>query len=143
MKRTIIIGLTGLILVATLVDAKVYRWLDEDGKVVFSQNPPPKSIKGEEITVDAPPPATAPREKAADTVKKSDKTAKQSQGNPALDVDLRKKYCKTGRKNFDLLENSAPEMGFVTEDNKLIKFSMEEKAQKIREAQAVIKAYCD
>jgi hypothetical protein len=144
-KRTIIIGFAGLILAGAVAEAKVYRWVDEDGKVVFSQTPPPESIQGEEIKVDAPPPATAPEKENAETDvgKKTDKTGKNARGNPALDDELRQKYCETGKKNLDLLENSAPDMGFVTEDNKLLKFSPEEKALKIREAQAVIKAYCD
>jgi len=141
-KRTIILGFAGLILAAAVVDAKVYRWVDENGKVVFSQTPPPESIQGEEITVDAPPPATAPKEEKSEAA--AEKTAeKNPPGNPALDAELRKKYCETGKKNLELLENSGPEMGFVTEDNTLMKFSPEEKAVKIKEAKAVIKAYCD
>ncbi len=136
-KRTIIAGLAGLAVLAGLAEAKVYRWVDESGKVVFSQMPPPEHIKAEEVQVNAPPPATPVEEKMEDGVDEKVK------GNPALDPALRKEYCKKGRQNLKVLENAEPGMGFVTEDNKLVKFTPEEKALKIKEAQAVIKAYCD
>jgi len=138
-KRIIITGLVAVLLVG-LADAKVYRWVDEDGKVVFSQNPPPESIKGEEIQVNAPSPASSSARKPEDT---AEKVSEKEKGNPALDAKLRKEYCEKGKKNLEVLENAGPDMGFVTEDNKLVKFTPEEKATKIKEAQAVIKAYCD
>lgn len=140
-KRTIVAGLVGLMVLGGLAQAKVYRWVDETGKVVYSQSPPPESIKGEEIQVDAPPPATASEPKKEDAA--VEEISEKEKGNPALDAKLRKEYCEKGRKNLDVLENTGPDMGFVTEDNKLVKFTPEEKALKIKEAQAVIKAYCD
>ncbi|WP_456405354.1 DUF4124 domain-containing protein [Thiolapillus sp.] len=140
MKRTVVVGLTALLLVG-LADAKVYKWVDEDGKVVFSQNPPPESIKAEEIQVNAPPPASASEKKSEEKAVES--VDEKSKGNPALDAQLRKESCEKGKKNLEVLENAGPDMGFVTEDNKLVKFTPEEKARKIKEAQAAIKAYCD
>ncbi|WP_457668180.1 DUF4124 domain-containing protein [Thiolapillus sp.] len=141
MKRTIFVGLAVLVVLGGLVEAKVYRWVDETGKTVYSQSPPPENIKGEEIQVSAPPPATAPEKDAGEqAVKPVDEKIK---GNPALDPQLRKEYCEKGKKNLEVLENAGPDMGFVTEDNKLVKFTPAEKATKIKEAQAVVKAYCD
>ncbi len=136
-KRTIIAGLAGLVIIGGLAEAKVYRWVDENGKVVYSQSPPPESIEAKEIQVNAPPPATPVEEKTEDVVDEKVK------GNPALDTALRKEYCEKGRQNLKVLENAEPGMGFVTEDNKLVKFTPEEKALKVKEAQAVVKAYCD
>ncbi|WP_456379498.1 DUF4124 domain-containing protein [Thiolapillus sp.] len=137
MKRTIIAGLAGLVMLGGLAEAKIYRWVDESGKVVFSQTPPPEHIEGEEIQVNAPPPATPVEKKTEDIVDEKIK------GNPALDTALRKEYCEKGKQNLQVLENAGPDMGFVTEDNELMKFTPEEKALKIKEAQVVIKAYCD
>ena len=141
MKRTVIAGLAGLVLLGGLAEAKVYKWTDENGKVVFSQSPPPENIKGEEIEVNAPPPATEPAKNPDG--KPVEKVDEKAEGNPALDPQLRKEYCEKGKKNLEVLENAGPDMGFVTEDNKLVKFTPEEKALKIKEAQAVVKAYCD
>jgi len=140
-KRTIIAGLAGLVILGGLAQAKVYRWVDENGKVVYSQSPPPESIKAEEIQVNAPPPATAAEPKKEDAA--VTEVSEKEKGNPALDTKLRKEYCKKGHQNLKVLEEAGPDMGFVTEDHKLLKFTPEQKAMKIKEARAVVKAYCD
>ena len=137
MKRTIVAGLAAALLLAGLAEAKVYKWVDESGKVVFSQTPPPENVPAEEVQVNAPPPATVPKEAEKETVDEKIK------GNPALDPELRREYCEKGRKNLEVLQNTGSEMGFVTEDNKLVKFTPEEKALKIKESQAAVKAYLD
>ncbi len=130
------VGLAGALLLAGLAEARVYKWVDESGKVVFSQTPPPGQIQAEEIEVDAPPPATP-----AETQNK--KVENETAGNPALDPELRKDYCEKGRKILKVLEEAGPDTVFVTEENKSMKLGPEERARKIREAQAVVKAYCD
>jgi len=136
-KRTIVAGLAGLVMLGGLAEAKVYRWVDESGKVVFSQTPPPEHIKGEEIQVNAPPPATPVEEKTEDVV---DEKAK---GNPALDPALRKENCNKSKKSLKLLESAGPDVRFIIENGKPVKLSAEERALKTKEAQAAIKAYCD
>ena len=136
-KRTIFVGLVATLLLVSLAEAKVYKWVDESGKVVFSQSPPPGNIQAEEVQVNAPSPATAPKEVEKVVVDEKVK------GNPALDPELRRKYCEKGRKNLEILESAKPGAGFFTEDKKLVKFSPEEKALRMKEAEAAIKAYCD
>ncbi len=140
MKRTVIAGLAGLVIVGGLAEAKVYRWVDENGKVVYSQTPPPASIQAEEVKVKAPPPATAPEKT---TNQENAETTEEEKGNPALDAGLRKEYCEKSRTILKALEEAGPDTVFVTEDNKSIKLDSREKAKKIKEAQAAIKAYCD
>jgi len=135
-NRTIVAGLAGALLLAGLVEAKVYRWVDESGKVVFSQTPPPGPTQAEEIEVNAPPPATP-----VETQKKQ--SEKEAAGNPALDPKLRKDYCEKGRKILQVLEEAGPDTVFITEDNKTMKLGPEERTRKTREAQAAVKAYCD
>ena len=140
-KRVIATGLVAAVLLGAVAQAKVYKWVDENGKVVFSQTPPPDSIQAEEVKVDAPPPASAP--KPADKAQAAEPVSKEVKGNPALDDGLRKEYCEKGRQNLKVLEEAGPKMGFVTEDGDLVRFSPEEKALKIKEAKAIVKAYCD
>jgi len=136
-KRTIIAGLAGLVIIGGLAEAKVYRWVDENGKVVYSQSPPPESIEAKEIQVNAPPPATPVEEKTENVVDEKVK------GNPALDPALRKEYCKKGRQNLKVLEESDSDARFKTSDGQVVAFTAEERALKVKEAKAVIKAYCD
>ncbi|WP_082030742.1 DUF4124 domain-containing protein [Thiolapillus brandeum] len=121
--------------------AGVYRWVDENGKVVYSQTPPPESVKSEKIEVNAPPPATRSPQEIQEKEAASVDTG--NEGNPALDAELRRKYCEKGRKNLEVLQNAKPGMGFVTEDKKLIRLDADEIAVKIKESESVIKAYCD
>ena len=141
MKRTVIAGLAGLVILGGLAEAKVYRWVDESGKVVYSQTPPPENVKSEEIQVNAPPPATRSEQEKKQAEAAAIKP--ENKGNPALDPGLRKQYCDKGRKNLEVLQNADPGMGFVTEDKKLIRLNADEIAVKIKESEAVIKAYCD
>ncbi len=141
MKHVILIGLTVGLLMSGMALAGVYRWVDENGKVVYSQMPPPESVKSEKIQVNAPPPATRNEQES----KKAEAASVEAEnkGNPALDPGLRKQYCEKGRKNLKVLQNAEPGMGFVTEDKKLIRLNADEIAVKIKESEAVIKAYCD
>ncbi len=126
-----------MVLLGGLAEAKVYKWTDESGKVVFSQMPPPENIKGEEIQVNAPAPATPVEKKTEDMMDNKVK------GNPALDPALRKENCNKSKKSLRLLESAGPDVRFVIENGKPVKLSAEERALKTKEAQAAIKAYCD
>ncbi len=130
-------GLAGLVMLGAAAEAKVYKWVDENGEVVFSQQPPPEGIKSEEIQVNAPPPATPEEKKIEDVV--DDKV----RGNPALDLELRRENCKKSKKSLELLESAGPDVRFIIEDGKPVKLSPEERALKSKEARAAIKAYCD
>ncbi|WP_457674551.1 DUF4124 domain-containing protein [Thiolapillus sp.] len=135
-KRAIVAGLLGGLLAGSAVEAAVYRWVDESGKVVYSQTPPPENLKGEKIRVNAPPPATpvqAEKDAADEGVK----------GNPALDPELRKEYCDKGRKVLEVLKSATPDMEFLTEDGKSVKYTREELDAKKKEAQMAVRAYCD
>ena len=123
-----------------LAQAKVYRWVDENGKVVFSQMPPPAHIEGEEIQVNAPPPATAPEQEGEDA---AEKVSEKEKGNPALDPELRRENCEKSKKSLELLESAGPDVRFIIEDGKPVKLSREERELKSKEARAGIKAYCD
>ncbi len=139
MKLTTVVVVTGLIVVSGLAKAEdVYRWVDKSGAVVYSQIPPEEDAQGEWIKVKTQP--AAGKQAAEDTPKQ---TEEKDKGNPALDDELRKEYCERGRQNLKVLEEAGPDYSFVTADKKLVKFSPEEKEEKIKEAKAVVKAYCD
>ena len=141
MKRFVLMSALMALGVNGVALAEVYRWVDAEGKVVYSQTPPPPSVKSEKIKVNAPPPAS----KEEQETRKAEAASVEAgyKGNPALDPGLRKQYCEKGRKNLAVLQNAEPGMEFVTEDKKLIHLNADEIAVKIKESEAVIKAYCD
>ncbi len=141
MKTVLVFCIITILSYATFVDARVYRWTDKNGELVFSQTPPPENIEAEKIEIDAPPPAT--NDTAQKEAPLSEQAAKKVKGNPALDKKLRQEYCSKGKKNLEVLKSATPGMGFVTEDNMLIKLNAEDIKLKTQEAEAVIKAYCD
>jgi hypothetical protein len=138
-KLTTVVVVAGLMAASGLAGAEdVYRWVDKSGAVVYSQVPPEGEAKGEWIKVKTAPPAEQQAEDDA-----SKQTEEKEEGNPALDEELRKEYCERGRQNLKVLEAAGPDESFVTSDNDLVKYSPEEREEKIKEAKAVIKAYCD
>ena len=44
-----IIALIVLLLAVPLASAKVYKWVDKDGNVHFSEQPPPEEVQAEEV----------------------------------------------------------------------------------------------
>ena len=63
MKR-LSVAITLVLCVALPASAQMYKWVDANGKVQYSDNPPPSNIKAE--TLRAPPPApSAPAASAA------------------------------------------------------------------------------
>jgi hypothetical protein len=133
---TVAVVAAGLLAVSALAGAEdVYRWVDKSGEVIYSQVPP-DGAEGEWIKVKAPPPVE--KQKVEDVSKQTEEKA-----NPALDDELRKEYCEGGRQNLKVLEEAEPGQSFVTADKRLVTFSPEELEEKIKEAKAVIKAYCD
>ncbi len=140
MKRAIVAALLGGLFMGSGLDAAVYRWLDENGQVVYSQVPPPGQVQAEKIRVNAPPPAAA--------VEKPDgmpdeEPEGENGGNPALDPALRKEYCDRAGKVLEVLAEATPDMEFLTEDGKTVKYTREELEQKKKEAGMAVKAYCD
>jgi hypothetical protein len=109
--------------------------VNQSGEVVYSQIPP-EGAEGEWIKVKAPPAVEK------QTVEETPKEAEEKV-NPALDEELRKEYCETGRKNLKVLEEAEPGQVFLTAEKELIKLNQEQREEKIKEAKAVIKAYCD
>ena len=141
MNKITVIGLAAIMCYTAPSFAELYRWVDKDGNIVYSQTPPlEQKTSTEKITVDPPPPATSEKTKEKPL---PPEIAKKVEGNPALDPKLRQEYCAKGRKNLELLKKSKPGTGFVTEDKKLIKLNAEDLALKIKESEAVIRAYCD
>src|SRR5512141_964010 len=66
MKR-LMVAISLALCVALPVSAQMYKWVDSNGKVHYSDKPPPSNIKTEKLR--APPPATAAAVPAAGEAK--------------------------------------------------------------------------
>ncbi len=145
-KLTTMTVVAALVMASGMVEATaIYRWLDESGTVVYSQTLPKTDTKWEWIQVKTFTAKAIPAE--GDEPEEEDATAateeKKSEGNPALDDELRKDYCERGRKTLKVLEEAGLDASFVNDEGKAVKLSVEEREGKLKEAKIVIRAYCD
>lgn len=126
--------------------AATYKWVDEDGNVQYSQQPPP-SGQYESIKIRPTPRQAAGTGKTGqDTNEFLDKAATQRKDETKIkdemkkSQELRKKNCETARKQFEFYnvyrrkQNDKGEYERISDD---------EKATGLKEAQQGIKDFCD
>jgi hypothetical protein len=124
-----------------VANADGYRWVDEEGNVVYSQSPPPGAQQAERLQLPSSPVA----EEASETTTPDTETEEAEQPATVEDLDpaVRQGYCDKAKKNVELLKNTEPGVPFITEDNNVVKFSDAEKAQRLQQAQEAVEAYCN
>jgi hypothetical protein len=109
MKRPLVAISLALCLAALPASAQMYKWVDSNGKVQYSDKPPPSNVKTEKLRAPAPAPATsAPA--AGDTkdgtpkdaVKAGPKTpAEQEQAFRKRQLDAAKAQEEEGKKQAE------------------------------------------
>lgn len=95
----------GVLLLATAAQAQVYRWVDGNGRTVFSDQPPPQGRKSETVKL-RPLPATAASPASAPAVN-GDIPQQVKQLNERIDEHNRKikqENCSTARAHLAKLE---------------------------------------
>lgn len=110
-----------VLLAAATVTAQVYKWVDKDGKVQYTDQPPPASATKAEAKkmTDAPasgnaPAAATPAKSPADRAKASDKQKTDAAEKAKKDADAAKtaeinqKNCKAARTELIDLEAGRP-----------------------------------
>ncbi len=131
-----------LLLQGPAVLADVYRWVDADGNVVYSQVPPPPGVEAERMTLE-PPPAPAPVQERGTAEQSGEKAPPPAaSGKTTLDPATRRAYCEKALNNLELLDNAVPGMPFVTEEGKLVRFDKEELERRRARALKAREAYC-
>ena len=120
MKSPVQLFIAMAILLATAtVAAQVYKWVDKDGKVQYTDTPPPASAtKTEAKKFDAPPAsapaAGAPGKSLADRAKDFDKrkaedAEKQKKAETEQkNADIKAANCKDAKANLAALESGRP-----------------------------------
>lgn len=146
MKQPLILAGICLLLVGTAM-AEMYRYLDENGRVVYSQQPP---ATGEaKVIKPPPPPATQPakpaedkataeaEQPAADTPKTAEQQAQDKESQR-----IKEKNCKTAREA--LKQYTDPNYGFVkTPDGRFEELTTERRAKGKKEVEQQIKEFCN
>ena len=125
-----------ILLATATVCAQVYKWVDKDGKVQYSDTPPPASVtKSEAKKVDTTPPVSAGaapakslQERAKDFDKRredaAEKAKKDEEAQKAADADA--EACRDARTALIDLESGRPinranasgERGFMTDEQR-------------------------
>jgi hypothetical protein len=101
-----------MVLAPLTAGAQVYRWVDDDGRTIVSDSPPPGKFKAQRITkgdVQGKPAATSPApggaaEKASSNGKAEAPPKVVVQQTTQADATL----CKQAQQNVQLLESTVP-----------------------------------
>lgn len=130
-----------LMLAAVASAAGLYKWVDSEGNVQYSQDPPPQ---GNYQSITPPAPVTAPAEEDAQPANQQESG---DQPPPPAEEDVTKKQqatldklnCEAGRKNLDLYTRHRR---FVDSKGEVVTMDDKERAAKIKEAEEMVKQYC-
>jgi hypothetical protein len=141
-KLAILITLTSAMALTGTASAAMYKWVDEEGNIHYSQTPP----AGKETETIAPPPrVTAPagqQQKAEEEGESPAAAQPQSDKSETLDehqAEINRKNCETATKNLAIYQNSKR---IRTPEGKVMRLSEEMRQQKIEETQKAIDKYC-
>ncbi len=131
------LALLGLTLTLPAQAVSLYKWVDENGRVHYSQTPPEASAaESERIQVKD----RNPYQSNLEEQRQGDET-KPSTTNSAADVVItREKNCEIAKQNMETFKNSDR---VKQPDGKIITLSEEMRESKIKEMQALINAYCN
>ena len=128
----------------------VYRWVDENGVTVYSQNAPPA---GDAVRI-KPQPGPSPTDQAAAQerlktqleqsmdAEEESRQVEEEQAKEAEQATAKAGACKAARDNLETLQNLGNRM-VRTADGRYLRLSEEEVAAKIKEAQTQVEDYCD
>ncbi len=130
-----ITALLGLAFTGPVQAVSLYKWVDDSGRVHYSQTPPEKSsAQSEKMQVKDSKPYQADSQEGTD----ENKPTTSEQG--AQVVETRKMNCEIARKNMETYKTSER---VQQPDGTIITLSDEMRASKIKEMQAQVNAYCN
>ncbi|MEQ8428078.1 MAG: DUF4124 domain-containing protein [Gammaproteobacteria bacterium] len=134
--------------VAFSAQAKMYKWVDEDGVTHYTQTPPPGDIESKTIK-----PRTGPAPKAADKKDnsigknqkdKDDKKKAEAESDDGIsDAEYEaqvKQACESARKSYQSYQR--PRVNIQNEDGSYRVAGEEERQAGLKRAQDAINKYC-
>lgn len=149
MKRFSLICLSTMLTlaVASFVQAATYKWVDKDGNVHYSQQPP-SDANYEKLNIKTQPnyntePTTPPAQPAPNATaagSNSNKSAAVIKEETAKAEELRQKNCEQAKK---ALETYTAYRRVRDKDGNVIYLDDKVRAQRIEESKAAIKEFCE
>ena len=146
---------TGLALVLAGISASsamagMYRWTDDQGNVVYSQQPPPDNRDVRQIA--PPPPPAEKTENASQSVqelqKKLDAAAQErreamdEKKKAKAEQEQRKKRCQAARQDLKTLNERPPNTLYNMPDGQWKRLTPEERAERIKMLNKAIETNC-
>jgi len=146
MKPPLLLAL--LLTAVPAAPAQVYRWVDENGVTVYSTTPPPS---GEVQRIKPPPPpAEDPgllqrrmeaQHQAVEDLLEDRELARQQDAEERLRRTTQASNCQAARANLERLSAGGSRL-MRQPDGSYLRFSEEERQQRVREAQDQVGRYC-
>ena len=140
------VRILGIYLLAGHAYAAMYKWVDEEGNVQYTQSPPPAGIEADTIK---PPPevdsATAikqleEQDKEFDELRNQRQEQEKKSTEEEAKVAMQKKNCEMARKRLETY--ARPRVRFVQEDGSRVTATEEERQEQIKKSEAMIKEFC-
>ena len=144
----------GLILLLCLLgtsnyaQARIYKWVDKDGVVQYTQTPPPGDITAREIKPPPPPPDAATAEKQLQQdVAGFDKTqdnqikAQQEQQNDNQQIAEKKQKCEQAQLRLQSMQR--PRVNVVDKDGERRRMTEEEREAGLAKAREMVQKLCN
>lgn len=128
---------------APVAAAGMYKWVDEDGNVHYSQTPPP-SGEAEELK---PPPGPAASGEAIEEQRKESEEALTPVPPPTADIEAEeerkrvyKHNCESARRNLEIYKRHR---NVIDEEGERVTLSDEQRRARINEANRRIEKFCE
>ena len=127
----------------------IYKWIDENGQVQYTQTPPP-NVPAERMK-GAPPPANDPEAARGDLQRQLDAFDEQraqrdeafaEQKQKEENARIRKQNCETARKNLAKLRRGGNN-AYMTPEGEVVRLSDDERARRIEDAKQGVKDNCE
>jgi hypothetical protein len=152
-----IIALIILLMTVPLASAKVYKWVDKDGNVHFTEQPPPEEVKAEEVDTSG----SALRESQRQDAIRIEQQRNQAGDNQQMREDetsalrkqaleaeqdkhfqeQRKAACHSAKTNLQMLQ-SGGRIFELDEDGKRVYIKDSERKSRLVHFQGKVKEYC-
>jgi hypothetical protein len=138
-----------LLLTSFGATAEMYKYIDENGQVVYTQFRPGPGVEAETIRGPAPPPssAKATRQELIDDLVNQ---AETREDRKAAEIEAEqektrnnqlKQNCEAARKNLEYLQGQ-DKRTLVDSDGKAIKMSDAQRQQQIKKAREIVEQDC-
>jgi hypothetical protein len=137
-----------LALAAAPTTGAVYKWVDANGRVVYSDQPPPPSVKGETMRAVPPPDnPNAARELEDQEFARKEALKKKAEAAAAADkarteAEQRREVCVTARGQLAMLLNAQQPMFRANEKGERVPVNDQMRRDDIDRTQQVIRDNC-